>query len=387
MPKTYIPQLDILRLFLFFYILVSHSFIDPQVVFEHTWITGFYRTGWIGVQGFFVLSGFIITRSLLSELQESGEISFRKFYARRALKIIPPLFMTIIIVLTLSQFEFFQKSLAWNHLPSSAAAFRDSIKELPYFLLFIGNIPLAFGHIQHTTPAILITWTLAIEEQFYLIQPAILKWIKKPTQRINKGCWILLTLLFGPLLVRAYTAYSYDEAFYRNFNNTFTLTQIDSLCLGAALALALENQSIASWIQKKVSSLKLRTWLSFLAAALLMLSVIINSSTAITYTIGLSIINLFFGISILLLTTHPRAQIKPNSLSRLGKNGYCLYLIHHIALIIAYELLNPSLALHLNVAILYWLRIACAFFLATVLAKALYYISEHPFEKHRNSLR
>lgn len=384
----YLPQLDFFRFILFIYILIAHSFVDLDVIYHHPWIVGFYRTGWIGVQGFFVLSGFIITQILLREINTQGGISFKRFYVRRVLKIVPPFYLAVVAILLLSQIDFFSSSAVWNHLPADPDAFMQSIKELPYFLLFSGNIPLAFGEIEKTTPAILINWTLAIEEQFYLIQPIFLAWAfskKTSPARIMQLLWGMVLV---SLTIRCGTAYLYEENFYRNFNNTFTLTQFDSICIGVIIALG--QQHHGGWIsalRKKMASVSALYSLATLGILLVGLSWMINQSVLMTYTLGLTLINMFFGLCILLMVSHPAAQIAPNAISRLGRNGYCLYLTHHIALIIAYEVLPPTLASVISAPTLYWLRLLCALLLSISLAWALYLASEAPFEKLRQHLR
>ena len=201
-----------------------------------------------------------------------------------------------------------------------------------------------------------------------------------------------MQLLWGMVLVsltiRCCAAYLQEESVYRNFNNTFTLTQFDSICIGVIIALGLRQPG--GWIsalREKMESVSALHSLTALGILLGGLSWMINQSVLMTYTLGLTLINIFFGLCILFMATHPAAQIAPNTISRLGRNGYCLYLTHHIALIIAYELLPPTLVSVISAPTLYWLRLLCALLFSIVLARALYLASEAPFEKLRRHLR
>ncbi len=384
--KQYYPQLDGLRFLLFIYIIVSHSYIDQSVVLNNPLITAFYRTGWIGVQGFFVLSGFIITHILLREIENHGNISYPKFYARRFLKIIPPFYFTIILVYFLSNTDLFTQSEAWNHLPRTDEELKNSLKELPYFLFLAGNIPLSTGVIAHTTPAILISWTLAIEEQFYLIQPVLLSTImpKHDGRRMfARILWCCIGLAF---LLRVIIAMLTEESFYSNFNNTFTLTQIDSICFGALIAISLGQKK--GFFHKLNGSLEKANFgliIFLIILSLGAISYLINQSTLLTYTIGMTLINIFFSLCIIFLISRQFTSITPNVFTKLGRNGYCLYLSHHIALILAYEIINPSNYANSNGVLLYWGRLLIGLFLSIFLAKIFYMASEAPFLKLRRS--
>lgn len=113
--------------------------------------------GWIGVDIFFVLSGYLITSILLNEMRNTGEISLRNFYIRRALRLTPPM-----VLLGLFQFA----RAPFSHHPQEVV--RGTIVALAYLENWNGVFPLgpadAVGH----------TWSLATEEQFYWLWPLLL---------------------------------------------------------------------------------------------------------------------------------------------------------------------------------------------------------------------
>lgn len=130
------------------------------------WLSG----GYVGVDVFFVLSGFLITGLLVSEIAETGRLRFVEFYVRRLRRLLPALVVLLLVVsavatLLLSPTEQFQQS--------SAAAMAA---------LWLGNFHFAFARLDYfsqgqETNLFLHTWSLGVEEQFYLIWPALLVWI------------------------------------------------------------------------------------------------------------------------------------------------------------------------------------------------------------------
>jgi peptidoglycan/LPS O-acetylase OafA/YrhL len=125
--------------------------------------------GLLGVDVFFVLSGFLITTLLLREWSNTGGIKFGAFYARRAKRLLPALFLTIALVCVYA---------AWMAEPDTRPAIRaDVLSTIGYFSNwhFIFAKQSYFQHFGPPSP-VLHTWSLAVEEQFYLVWPA-LAWV------------------------------------------------------------------------------------------------------------------------------------------------------------------------------------------------------------------
>lgn len=125
---------------------------------------GFYRWfsgGFLGVDVFFVLSGYLITSLLLLEHERTGRIAFGRFYARRALRLLPAMIVTIAIALSL--FAIFDPP---GEEPFSATL-RGAIGGVLYFSCWLAALGIDVGHFGHT-------WSLAVEEHFYLAWPALM---------------------------------------------------------------------------------------------------------------------------------------------------------------------------------------------------------------------
>jgi peptidoglycan/LPS O-acetylase OafA/YrhL len=149
----YLPGLDGVRALAVIGVLLYHA--------DLTWISG----GFLGVDVFFVLSGFLITSLILEEFDRSGRIDFAKFYLGRARRLLPALFLMLAVVAVAAAF-------IWRDAAASVRA--DTIASIFYvnnwwyilndssYFEFIGRPPL----LKHL-------WSLAVEEQFYLVWPAV----------------------------------------------------------------------------------------------------------------------------------------------------------------------------------------------------------------------
>lgn len=125
-----------------------------------------FRGGFIGVDIFFVISGYLISRIILLELSHFGSFSFLNFYERRARRILPMLFVVIFATIP----------LAWSKLlPSDFVEYANSIIASLFFgsNFFFYNNAISYGADSALLKPFLHTWSLAIEEQFYLVFPLL----------------------------------------------------------------------------------------------------------------------------------------------------------------------------------------------------------------------
>jgi peptidoglycan/LPS O-acetylase OafA/YrhL len=165
--------------------------------------------GFLGVDLFFVLSGFLIVTLLLRERRRTGTISLSGFYARRALRIFPPYYLLLAVV----------AAVGWLKPGVGSAAIRA---DLPYAAAYLSNlVPL--------TSLLTITWSLAAEEQFYLLIPALERRLGRWVPWLLPGLWLLAVLptfglwpelhlpdffrqtTFGPILLGVMLAHLLDH--------------------------------------------------------------------------------------------------------------------------------------------------------------------------------
>jgi peptidoglycan/LPS O-acetylase OafA/YrhL len=173
------PGLDLLRALAIIVVVIYHAGIMgfPMPGRVHRW-------GWIGVDLFFALSGYLIGGQLLAPLARNQRINLGRFFARRALRIMPAYFVVLAIYFLLP---------SWREYPEMSQPFWK-------FLLSIQNVALhggtAFSH----------AWSLAVEDQFYLALPFILLFVN----RWPRGAIIIPCVIFvGGILLRAFLAHQH----------------------------------------------------------------------------------------------------------------------------------------------------------------------------------
>ncbi len=191
------------------------------VVFLHNFkFMNYFFFGWLGVDLFFVLSGFLITEILLNTV---GQPNFlRNFYMRRVLRIFPLFYLTLIICLLILP--------SIKNLNLDSSYYSNNQFWLWTYLqnwLFIFKEPYGDKILLHT-------WSLAVEEQFYLVWPAIVLLIRKP--KILLAVAIIALIGVGLARYVIWTFQVHDLA----YASLYTFTRIDGLCIGCILALLMQ---------------------------------------------------------------------------------------------------------------------------------------------------
>jgi peptidoglycan/LPS O-acetylase OafA/YrhL len=133
------------------------------VVLFHAGATGF-AGGFVGVDVFFVLSGFFITGLIARELADSGSVNLSAFWGRRALRLLPALLLVLLVTLA---------AVTWLYAPIDRAPIAANARAVA---LYSGNIEFARGQMDYFRSGdnpLLHTWSLAVEEQFYLVWPLL----------------------------------------------------------------------------------------------------------------------------------------------------------------------------------------------------------------------
>src|ERR1700732_2735956 len=176
--------------------------------------------GGLGVDIFFVLSGYLITAILIAEFAANGRISLKKFYARRALRILPAV---ILLLVVLNVFA------AVSQSGEQAAKFRwDSLGALFYIANWLRAFGRDLGIIGHL-------WSLSIEEQFYFFWPITLAFLLSRKLSANQ---ILLIIALAVTFVNLDRVYLYQglQSFNRIYNGLDS--RADALLVGCALGVS-----------------------------------------------------------------------------------------------------------------------------------------------------
>ncbi len=238
--RIYFPQLDGLRFIAFFLVYLFHGGI-PEF---SGWVNGLVRglggggsgskadwgytiraNGWVGVQLFFILSGFLIATLLLREEDRFGRIDLRAFWVRRILRIWPLYYWIVFL-------GFFV--LAWvdGSLLHESYQQRQLGQHLPAFLLFLGNWSMGLiGPVW--TDALSVLWSVCVEEQFYLLCPILIAWVPSRGRTA-----VVVTLMGASILGRYLMARANVNVLLFQYG---TITQLDTLLSGVLLALILHR--------------------------------------------------------------------------------------------------------------------------------------------------
>lgn len=238
-----VASLDGLRAISIAMVLSSHA-ADSCGAPEHlpSWLSWLFN-GVLGVRVFFVISGFIITLLLLKEESAAGKFSIGKFYIRRIFRIIPVYYLLIITVIVISTIYHFDVTPA-DYIP--AFTFTTGWWRGESWLL---------GH----------TWSLSVEEQFYLLWPAALLLVRTPSGRL----WLLFAAIAAYPIMRI-AVYLSPLASNRSY---LFITQGDAILFGCLLAVLLfyKGDVIVKYLTSKV-------WLSrFVCLFLIALSNAVQS--------------------------------------------------------------------------------------------------------------
>ena len=285
--------------------------------------------GETGVDLFFVLSGFLISGIILNGMDQPHFL--RTFYIRRSLRILPIYYLSILIAFAINYFR--------RH--------PDPTDGLGYYLLYLQNVEAYWGV---TPPNMTIslgpTWTLAIEEQFYLLWPASLYALKNTLTR-SAILWLSLALLMLTIVLRA-----------QGLSRLLLLAHADGLALGAILAYVYRRLPDNDF--RNLRSVFLATVVTAFSIYWLMWVVLsakgnytgrdhIHNSVAITLmTLG------YFGVVGYVVARSGEEGLKwlrHESLTTIGKISYGLYLYHWIY----YEFLDTFVVFRWELGHPYWL--------------------------------
>jgi peptidoglycan/LPS O-acetylase OafA/YrhL len=324
-----IPELDGLRGFAVLAVVLWHYFYffpaqsDRPTGFlraAHAWFERSIATGWSGVDLFFVLSGFLIGGILL-DARESPRY-FKTFYLRRFYRIIPIYYLWIswYIILSLSAKPLL--SAIWPEL-AMPWSWREMLGRF-LFLQNLGFIGASAGAFVWLAP----TWSLAVEEQFYLVAPLAIRFLSKRNLYAA-----LCTAIVGAPLLRVFVSRGLATPLTLDPAYVLMPCRADALAIGVFAAMLWREPRMQVWMRSRGQIL---TGFSviLLAGVVALTRWSPNSNSLSMRSVGYTWFALFYG-STLLLVVSRRAGIvarlaRMKWLRELGRVSYCVYLIHEV---------------------------------------------------------
>jgi peptidoglycan/LPS O-acetylase OafA/YrhL len=330
-----IPSLDGLRAISFMIVFSAHA--------------GFGGPGGFGVTVFFFLSGYLITTLMRIEATKTGGIDLKLFYLRRVLRILPPFYFVLVIAIALTEFGMLPGKLAVSSVLAQALHFSN------YWIAAHGWDGIA--------PGTGVYWSLAVEEHFYLLFPALYGWLLRsgyPGQKQRTILWALCAAALAWRCVLVLLVHANTDRTYLASD-----TRMDSMLFGCALAVY-GNPMLDGVKRDRPTRLEL----ALLALGLLglVLSFAVRSPVfreTARYTLQGICLYPVFSIGIRYPKFGPYRLLNLRSVRFLGTLSYSLYLVHQVVIALVSEHLHASslvlgvlsLAIALGVSTLIWMAI------------------------------
>ncbi len=348
--STHIPAIDGLRALAVFAVVLYHLGIS--------WMPG----GFLGVDLFFVISGYVITRLILDSIESANGLDLKKFYAARIRRLFPGL-IALLIATTVMIALF------------APDAIRRFIKDVPYVLSGTNNwhlVALEQDYFQAIgrPPLLQHTWSLAVEFQFYLIWPIILLfvWRKFGKRVVRRAALIIATFSGTALFLFSLQA---DNATAGRISHIYFGTDTHSLGLFLGSALAV------SWIPRNLTrniSQRAQDFIDGIGVfgfiGLLCIFLFIDQENATLYQIAFPLATLF-GCATMVSIVHPASRFSPLLSNRvflwIGQRSYGIYLWHWVV----FQVTRPGADLTGNLLALNVARVLVVLALADISLRAI----------------
>ena len=313
----HIRALDGLRGLAILLVLLRHtSWRMEPTTGASTAIYNLMRTGWVGVDLFFVLSGFLITGILLDA--KGGPHYFRNFYVRRSLRIFP------------LYYAFLAGAFLVLPLLANDAAIATLRESQPWLWTYLTNVLVSIEGPRATPLGMTHLWSLAVEEQFYLVWPAVVLWCSR--RRLVAVCAWMAVAAFAVRLLMVGADGQGDYAGYM-----LTPARMDALGFGALLAVFIRDA--AAWERVRRWGGRATAGIAVVLGALVVGHNGLPQFGAGIQTVGYTLIALLSAATLAAVLLAPRGGalrrwFEAGWLRALGKYSYGIYVFHYPLLIV-----------------------------------------------------
>lgn len=347
----YRPEIDGLRAIAVISVIIYHL--------NENWLSG----GFLGVDIFFVISGFLITGIIITEIQQNS-FSLKQFYTRR-IKRIYPAFITVMALVSFIASVIF----IYNDFNKLRKTIELAIAFLSNFYL---GLTQGYFDLSANENPVLHIWSLAVEEQYYLIFPLILILAYKKFREV-KVLFIITLILFFILLATSFvSANFYKEVLHQPNIYYLSNLRFPELLVGSLLAIY-HNLSNKVQLSKQVNNI-----LAILST-LLLFSCLFLMNNNIAFIPGITLILPCIFTALIIHTTSQNNIVKlclsNKAIVFIGKISYSLYLYHWIFIAFAYYITGEKQINNQSIAIVTVLTI--------IFSVLSYYLIEQPIRKSK----
>jgi peptidoglycan/LPS O-acetylase OafA/YrhL len=364
--KIYFENLDGLRFLCFLSVFFFHSFHTEYAYIKNTETYNFIKfsvfgNGNLGVNFFFVLSGFLITFLLIAEKELNGQINLRKFWIRRILRIWPLFYFCVFF--GFYAFPIFKS--AFGQIPNETAS-------IWYYFTFLNNFDTINKGLADAS-VLGVLWSVAIEEQFYLVWPVILYLLPV------KKYWIAFSLIIVTSIV------------FRAFNDSSVLHENHTLSCIGDMAMG----SFGAWLVSQSNKFK-DTVINLKKHTIILIYIVffcififrdeVLFSNYVLRVFERSIISIVI-LAIILEQNYSQNSFfklsKFTTISKLGMITYGLYCLHFIGILITTNL-TKLLGFNTNLWQVMLVDTSLALVITILISKVSYKYYEKPFLKWKD---
>lgn len=321
-------SLDMLRaaaityVFLFHYFILSHG--------QPAWLPNAAQFGWTGVDLFFVLSGYLISNQLFTEIKNTGQLSLGRFFAKRIFRIIPAYLVVVGIYFLIPAFRE-----------------KEQLPPLWKFLTFTQNLGLNIkerGTFSHA-------WSLCVEEHFYLALPLLLI-LLQATNKLKNAVWLLIALFFSGFAIRyacyhnQYLPHATDhDAWVHWYKYIYypTYNRLDGLLAGVAIAAIYNYKPMLSATLSKYRYVIAIAGILWLGIAYYICT---DQQTAIASVYGYPAVALGFGLLLIagISSRNICYRFKTAIITHIATLSYSIYLTHKGIIHLTHHYLSAYIA-------------------------------------------
>ncbi|CAN5330779.1 hypothetical protein BH09BAC5_BH09BAC5_26080 [soil metagenome] len=369
-PKVFFPGLNGLRFLAASAVIITHiELLKAEMGLPNKWTEPLiFNLGGLGVYFFFVLSGFLITYLLLVEREKSGRISIRRFYLRRIFRIWPLYYLLVFLAffvfphISILHLDYFNKMLPVDF----------GIK-LGLFIFILPNLALAmFPHAS--VPLAGHSWSIGVEEQFYILWP----WIIRKSKNLMKTILIIGLVIVLIKVVVLLVYFKFPQIYFvQTLKEFVAMTKMECMVIGAAGALLVYHK-MNKWLNLIFHPVTQIISIAVIPVLVYLFPPVLQDGEHIVFSFA------FLAI-IINVAVNPNSFLKleNNFFNFLGNISYGIYMYHFFIIVLVIRF-APILGFQQNSNYLNFYYYVSSFLVTIIISALSYYLFERYFIRWKN---